>query len=216
MTKLASPPGPHVEAPDEWLSELYRITDTGERAQFLQTLVELGISTINLEDGVGTKSNVVPDGFESSSVLAAPARLRADQFDALRVPMGYGYEFDVDIAEYVTDAGRSIRVCDLRPFMPSSLNKIGPNTTQDKDKLNSAFWRDIKVLAETGTPRATVSQVRGVAYTSVGSTKLRTYWMMVADNAHRDGVRTVARLADSGNNAGQEERLYSRLFGVRM
>jgi hypothetical protein len=193
-------------------SHRYRET----RDALIQLAVENGIVYLDAEAvGSEEESMPLPPGFTSREKLASKALLPGSQFaNSVRILAGKGHE--VDVVEYTTDRGKSLRVCDLRLATQAALKGARPQTEADQTRLDDAFMRDAKIFADNGTPRNNLSVVPGVFYTKVSATKLRSYWMPVRDEGNPDGVRTIARIGDCGNGVNYETMLHRRLFANKL
>lgn len=202
--------------PPEWQAELDLLEKgSPEYADFVSALGELGLAAAEVtQPDLGEP----PSGFVSWRTIPDGSRLPSGQFDGKVAGLGNGAEvITTDVLELVTDAGNTVRVSDLRANMSSPVRKLGPKSTREQDKLDRAFFRDIKVYADTGLARNTVTDVaKGVNYTRAGDTSMRTYWTPVQDKGNTEKVRAVARLADSGDNKGMESKLYHRIFGAQL
>lgn len=158
-----------------------------------------------------------PNGFLSMEVLPGyNTRIPTGQFENVVVPLSHYPEpyIETGVTELTTDAKAVVRLCDLRPTMPSSVQKDGPTELGDRQRLDRNFYRDLKGCAETGHPKNTVTDVRRVGYTKVGDSKIRAYYMLVEDDANVEGVPTYARLADTSGPMSQHN-VYNRVFGKK-
>lgn len=212
---------PEASIPPEWQDELAQYpVDSYERRQFISTLGELGLAVPDIglsPPGAEVSSlGAVPPGFTEWHVTDEKSRLLVSQFSGKVVALAVtSDEISTEVAELVSDADNIIRVCDLRPCMTGSLEKLGPRTSSEQGKLDRAFYRDLKTYADTGQIRNRVTDIaQGVYYSRAGGTSMRAFWTLAKDLNNPEGVPTVARLGDSGNNKGFEVQLYHRLFGA--
>ena len=220
-------PTPHAEEiPAEWMDELNQMAEGSyERAEFMKALGGLGVAT-TVEDipaSTATTEYLEPaaadgfNGFKTMRFIEAGAELPLSQFSGkIEALQTGGDSLIANVVELESDAGNKIRVADLRTDMAESMSKVGPRSKAEQKKLDDAFWRDMKIYCDTGAMRNTVTAVSGVGYTRAGDTKLRSYWMPAKDANNTEKIRTIVRLADSGDNQGLEAKLYRKLFAIHM
>lgn len=131
-------------------------------------------------------------------------------------------QISIPVQEVVTESGVKFRVCDLRSEMTSSVRKAClDNQSQEAARLDAQILSDMTHAAETGMYSNTVTQANDlVAYSKVGGTNIRGYWMPVSVELDAgqtpDGVMTFARVADCGNTVGGEIDVYRRVFDITL
>lgn len=204
------------QIPAEWLAELQQLPiGSPEHEEFIAALGELGIVSMVSNEANTEELGPPPNGFVSWQLTPGGASLATKQLEqAFPAFSGSSEHLVADALELTTDLGNKVRVCDLRPYMSASIRKTGPQTHQDQDKLDRAFFSDLKAFADMGHGRNTVTLAAVTTYyTRAGNTSMRAYWTPVKDELDTSKVRTVARIGDSGNNKGYETKLYRRLFG---
>lgn len=207
----------------EWrvIQQMYPDSRSHHHKQALATLQALAAEQgIELEDILaeheGTNQQL-PAGFAKVERLAQPATIDGRQFEGLVIPLAKETVYEVPVLECVTDYGKTVHVCDLRPFTAETLKKDTPGTQADQDKLDNDFWRDVKAFADNNG-KAPFKRIVGrsqIFYTKASRTKLRAYWMVVRDDRHR-GVPTIARLGDCGDEERYQNALYRALFGMHL
>lgn len=200
----------------EWQSELESLDPRShayrETHQILEALIaESGITFPESEPIPSEKE--LPRGFIKQELLSVPTDIDGDQFwGSVRSLANKDYK--VPTVELITDANRTVRVCDLRRETRTSLKGALPQNEVEQRRADLAFYRDLKNFADTGVPQNRVHGVPGIFYSKVGRTKIRAYWKPV-DLKANSGISTVVRIGDCGNNVNFEEDLYRRLFGIQ-
>lgn len=166
--------------------------------------------------GISSKESEVPRGFSERRIITKGAKLKSNQFEglvhSLRESKG---EYELDAELLVTDSGKKVLVCDMHPEMTSQVRSDGPESEKQREALDALFLEDVKFMLETGAPKNTVTQKPKIAYTKLGGTKVRSFWM-VAANGHHDaaGMPTIVRLADNRNSVQAEKDLHKRLLKI--
>lgn len=203
--------------PPEWQTELDSFPpESYERADFLRTLGELGISAAQSESQ-DFDLGEPPNGFVSWRAVEGGSTFNQEQFANRSIQIGVqDKEFQAETIELVTDMGSIIRVADMRPHMSSGVTKLGPQSPREQRTLDRAFFMGIKTYADTGKPGKTVNTSKGVHYEAAGDSSMRAYWVSAEDIAVEATVKTVARLADTGDNKGLERKLYSKMLGAKL
>jgi hypothetical protein len=158
-----------------------------------------------------------PKGFSEAILIPKGALIETDSLEKSIQSLSHDDivegHFEADALVLKTDAGEAIRFTDLRDKMSSSVRKGGPETKQQKARLDRAFFSDLKMLADQGHAPNRVSGVQGVYYSKVPDSKLRAYWMIGRDE-RADGVKTAVRIADCADSVAKEIALYRQLFGM--
>lgn len=236
MTNVLQPPTNTITpTPDElnlihqWQGEIQELPIGSLERQDMETtlhsmLGEMGLGHLDLLPVAHPSDEPITEttpesviGFSEQYLFGQKAVVDVDQFSDIKgLQAGNQEKLHVELTEITTDTGKKIRYCDLRPYMSKSIQKSGPESKKTQAKLDLLFKRDLKYLAETGTPRNTVTNVKGVSYTKYGGTKVRAYWMPIHDENAPKGVITVARLADCGDSVSAEQALYNSLFGLKL
>ncbi len=153
-----------------------------------------------------------PPGFNSVQQLAEPMRIPADVLNDRVVPLRqHEGDIELSISEYITDLGNKVLVADLREMMSSKLRKLGPDG-RGQGQLDRKYIQDIKYLGDNHHPRNTVTGISGIGYTKVPSTKLRSYYAVIA-NPQGGREPVMVRLGDCGGPA-QQPALYRALFAM--
>lgn len=165
-----------------------------------------------------TTGEEIPAGYRSSGTLTDyRAHIPTEQFRGLVFSIDYGKDaIEVPMQELVTDTGKTIRLCDLRPHMTSSIRKGGPSAPQDIKKLDELLLKDLRHAAETGIRRNTLGSSPKISYTKFKGTKIRAYWMAIQDANNIDGIPTYARLADCGNSRALENDVLRAAFHTKL
>jgi len=211
---------PPTGMPDEWLSELAQFDPRSHQyRQLAGTLGELAAAE-GIVDFAITGPNrektahLAPEGYASVEILPTRARIPRQQFDGIiHSIQGAPEVIETEVTELVTDANVTVRLCDLRPFMSNQVRKGGPAQPSEIAKLDALVLRDLKIRAETGMPRNTVTGVSKVCYTKARSNKIRAYWMPVKVSDDPTAPITFARIADCGNSERAESDVYREVFG---
>ncbi|HEX7962997.1 MAG TPA: hypothetical protein VF466_00240 [Candidatus Saccharimonadales bacterium] len=161
----------------------------------------------------------LPAGFVARSRPVNLAEVPGDQFYHT-VPSLYNPAADylATVEELRTDADGRVRIVDLRPVLGRRVKDIDPPPTAF-DHVDGYFYRDMKVFADTGRPRHTITLRQAgrsnVCYTRVNGSKMRVFWMPVETrNYSGEGVRVVARIVDSGDSDHTQRTVYNRVFGI--
>lgn len=175
-----------------------------------------GLGWVSLADMRRTTEVVdLPTGFIDRTLSLDGLKLDVDQFARKHVKLSPATQdrgqLDLPSELLKTDAGSKIRVCDLRGFASAKLQKMSPDTEAEQSRLDYAFYRDLKSFAETGWHDKTVKINTNILYSGAGSSKLRTYWMVVSP-VESDGIVTVARLASHGDGDDIQKRAHHLLF----
>lgn len=212
--------------PSEWLAELEaydpRSHEYGELTRTLGNLAAAEGVQFSLplsEAPVAKDSFVVARGYLSmEAVPNYTTRIAVTQFAGVIKSLACPDDtiIEASVTELVTDAHATIRVCDLRTDMTAKVQKGGPVDPGEIGMLDDRFYQDLKLYAETGRPRNTVTSVAGVGYSKVNGTKIRAYWMAVTDKTGPGGMTTVARLADCSDSTSSQADLYRRVFDRKM
>lgn len=167
--------------------------------------METGHRLLGLEDIFPPISLSPAEGYTSELIVPKAADIPVSQFEgvihSLHTPEK---SLQLDVNRMVTDSGKQINLCDLRPFMTSSIREGEPKQEKQRDQLDRVVRRDLKFLAELGHPRNRVKKVPKVGYTRMGDGLVRAYWMPVLDTNAPETL-TVARLADSTTIPGEEQ-----------
>ena len=180
--------------------------------------VETGHAALSHADIFAQESLLPPPGFTHESFMPNGVSLSTGQFadKILSLSQSAGAEIGVGLYRLTTDMGRGVAYCDLRDFMTNSVRRGGPSETGQRDALDRAFLRDVKFFADVGHAKRTVNPAtRGVNYSAVGGTKLRTYWTLVNPETPL-GVPLIGRLADCGDSLSAEAVLYRQVFGRKL
>jgi|GEM_PF-2149301 hypothetical protein len=177
---------------------------------------ELGYKALTLDDIFPPTDTDPPDGYTSEKVV--PNGLRFDATDlADRIPgfVPRGASMDVTVHKLVTDQGAELQYCDLRPYMSEAVqgSQIRPH---NQGKVETAFYKDMKMLAEHGVGRKNVVEgVSGVYYSRAGArTKARRYWASITPEDN--GPRTFAILGENPDDTNAQKAIYRQLFGLKM
>lgn len=206
--------------PQEWVNELQGLDSRSyEYRQMVETLGELAaaegmdFSAALASESQGTGGDVPRGYVASETVPGYSTNIDPAQFKGSILPLAdRTAPLRVGVTELTTDTGNKFRLCDLRPEMTNSVQKNGPGSKSDAERLDDALMRDLKIVADTGQSRNTVTGVKGVSYTKVKGTKIRAYFMRVDDRDNLDGPPTYARIADCSSESSQAA-LYRAVFG---
>lgn len=206
-----------MDPAQEWLDELAGLDPRSHEYQTLATtLGELGISAPDQAERNDTGELESPAGFVSMRKVSG-SRLPVGQFEGRIATLKSDSEYiEPETFELTTDTGAQLRVSDLRPFMVNKTSKLVPKTEAEQRKLDTSFWRDMKIYAETGQSRNTATDIEGIGYARANGTAMRTYFTPAEDQTNTNHVRQVARLLDCGDSKSYEDRLYREAFGRKV
>ena len=202
--------------PSELYSDLAQLDPRShEFKQNFEAANELARSTghaaLTLEHIFPPVALTPPEGFKSHTVYPNGAELPVEQFENSIYSLQTNQDvIRADAHELTLDSGQTVRYVDLRDFMTASVRKDGPENERDREALDRGFYRDLKFFVETGHAKNSVVGVKGVNYTKLKRSVMRSYWRPVTDK-QASGVPTVVRLADSRGKAS-EGALYRRVF----
>lgn len=216
--EIPDPRQPGEQIPQEWYEELRAYPpESKEHQMILQVLGELategGIDPA--DDAPGDDKSSLPPGFKGKHLLDQPAALPLDQFDG-RIKGIEGTEpLSVPVLELITDQGKRVRMCDLRPILAKSTGRTGAQDAAGQARLDRYFWQDLKNFVDGEGVRRSVEGVQGVYYARAGNDTPRVFFMAVTDMSNTDKVLMFARIGDSMTIRDQKD-LYRRLFGIKL
>lgn len=154
----------------------------------------------------------IPEGFVSWRFIEKGAALPVKQFNKVIYSLANPADVIVaDTIEGLTDAGKRVRICDLRPHMTSQVRKGGPTKPTTIRLLDKDVYKDVLQQANAGRGGKTVVTAPKIHYSTRSGTKARAYWMLVDDNNSKRTM-TVARIADCDDKVGSEKAFYRRVL----
>jgi hypothetical protein len=157
----------------------------------------------------------IPEGFKSWRFISKGALLPEKQFYKVVYSLANPDELIVaDTFEGVTDTGKRVRLCDLRPHMTSNVRRGGPTRPDIIRLLDKDVQRDVLLQANAGRGGKTVAVAPKIHYSTRNGTKARAYWMLV-DDQNAKGALTVARIADCDDKVDSEKNFYRRVLRRR-
>lgn len=155
----------------------------------------------------------LPAGFTRSEELPKPIILPGKQFDG-KVSALNKMNYSVTAVELTTEGGKVVRVCDLRGELVNNLKKVRPKSPGDVSRADNAFYQDFYSYVETGAVPKRVSGVSGlVFYSSVGGSKIRSYWLPVHSEKGQEPPM-IARIGECGS-ASQQVAYYRNIFNLK-
>lgn len=160
------------------------------------------------------KDRPLPTGFVRSEQLPTPVVLPGKQFDG-RVSALDRVGYEAEAVVFTTEGGNTIQVCDLRPTLGNNLKKVTPKSKGDVERADAAFYRDLHSYVDLGAVPKRVSGMSGIVfYSSVGGSKIRSYWLPVRPEGSR-GSLVVARIGECGS-ASQQVAFYRNIFNFNL
>lgn len=177
---------------------------------------ETGYAALSMEDIFPPVELETPEGYNDRLLISHGVDFPTDQFQGVIYSLQTREaSFTTDVERLTTDTSKELQLCDLRPFMTSSVRDGGPVEKGERDQLDRAVYRDIKFLVDMGRPLNSVKDVAGVNYTRLGDKKIRAYWMAIHHNSGGDGPM-IARIADCRDSVAAEADLYRRVFNKKL